>query len=278
MFLASLYQIQTHTMKKILITALALALPALGSAQTLMSGYNFGQFLGGGIPSLDGTTGAFVGSVGSNFTQNVQAPANSSGAFVGQNELPGDYSNGTGRAYWDGSNGSSNYAFNGIAIVATDTGANGVNSLTLPGYQMGLIGDDLNLGLTSTVAGNSISFLQNTVGFGDYAGPVANLTFAAASQLGSTINWSLLGTGLVGSTNVASGGNFAVYSIDLPAAFYGVAAAQLSAQFGGSVTIDNVQFNALVTPIPEPSTYAAILGALTLGVVAIRRRKSVVAA
>jgi len=48
-----------------------------------------------------------------------------------------------------------------------------------------------------------------------------------------------------------------------------------------SVLLDNVAiYGTAAAPIaiPEPSTYAAILAALTLGVVAIRRRKSVVAA
>ena len=96
---------------RFLLCVLALALPAWSSAQVqLISGYNFGQFLGAGYPSLNGATGDPVTSVGSNFRLTTQAPNSSSGDFVGLNATVGNYSNGFGRIYWDGTNGSS--AFN----------------------------------------------------------------------------------------------------------------------------------------------------------------------
>jgi hypothetical protein len=47
----------------------------------------------------------------------------------------------------------------------------------------------------------------------------------------------------------------------------------------GTFAIDRVTLNGTVTAVPEPSTYAAILGGVALlGVIAIRRRKQAVAA
>jgi len=46
----------------------------------------------------------------------------------------------------------------------------------------------------------------------------------------------------------------------------------------GNLLLDNIAIYGTATAIPEPSTYAMILGALCLGVVALRRRKSIVAA
>jgi len=50
------------------------------------------------------------------------------------------------------------------------------------------------------------------------------------------------------------------------------------AAISGNLQLDNFAIYGTATAIPEPSTYAMILGALCLGVVALRRRKSIVAA
>lgn len=266
-------------MNKILISAIALALPALASAQVqLMSGFNFGQFLGAGAPSVDATTFDTIGSVGANFRVTSQAPASSGGGFVGTNGLAGNYSvAGGGRAYWDGTNGSTTYDFtSGVQIVSANTGPNSVNSLTVQGYQMGVAGDDIGQGLRTNLANGRISFAGiNTSDYIDYT-PLnslqSNLTFAAAVTAPVTVNWFLNGSAVSFGSTVLSGG-MASYTVDLPSGFYGLAAAQLVAEFSGSALIDNVQFNGL-NAIPEPSTYAALIGFATFGVVALRRRKA----
>jgi hypothetical protein len=254
-------------MKKILISALALALPALASAQTqLISGYNFGQFLGSGPAALDATTFADATSIGSNFRLNVQAPSSSSGNNDIDAGDTGDYSNGFGRL---------NYNFASATVL--ETGANSINGMTVQGYSLALQGDEIGLALT--LSNSTFTFVQNTSGYADFvqgAGNLKNLSFAAASGSGATITWSIGGSS-VGSTSVAAGGAFGIYSLDLPDAFYGQNSVTLTGVVTGSASLDNVQFNG-VTAIPEPGTYAAILGALTLGVVAIRRRKAAVAA
>jgi hypothetical protein len=268
-------------MKKVIISAFALALPALASAQVqLMSGFNFGQFLGAGAPSVDATTFDTIGSVGANFRLNSQAPASSGGGFVGNNSLPGNYSvAGGGRAYWDGTNGSSLYDFSsGVQIVSVNTGPNATNGMTVQGYTLAFAGDDIGQGLGTNLANGRISFAGiNTSAFMDYtpAGAIqSNLTFAAAAATTPvTVNWYLNGSGVSFGSTVISGG-LASSAVDLPSGFYGLSSAQLVGEFSGSALLDNVQFNGL-TAIPEPSTYAALAGALIMGAVSLRRRLNV---
>lgn len=274
-------------MKKSLLLSFALALPLAASAQVqLISGYNFGQFLGGGAPSLDGTTGDTVGSVGANWAGTNAPPLESGGGYVGSNALTGDYSNGTGRAYWDGSNGSTAFSLNGTGIVAVDVGANAINGRNVYNTQMFLVGDDLNLALSTGGAG-SLAFVTNTIGFTDYnpdsfapvgLGNDANFTFAASTPGANvTINWLI--DGATFASTVISGSTFSAYSVDLPLSFYGDASATLVAQFGGSVMLDNVQFNGVTaSAIPEPSTYAMMAGGLALGIAVFRRRQAAAAA
>ena len=276
-------------MKKILLSALVLALPALASAQVqLISGYNFGQFLGGGYPSLDGTSGDPVPSIGSNYRLTSQAPGTSSGDYVGNNGTTGNYSTGFSRLYWDGTNGSSSYNYSaGVQITANDSfGVNTVNGQTVQGYTIAAQGDGLNLALTSNLTNGRLAFVTNTSGFADYdptafvnGGGVTsddNLTFAAAVSAPVTISWFLNGSGISFASTSVTGASMTSYSVDLPAGFYGISSAVLVGPVSGAAPFDNVQFNG-VSAIPEPSTYAACFGAAVLGLAAYRRRKQVAA-
>jgi hypothetical protein len=252
-------------MKKILLTAFARALPALASAQVqLMSVYNFGQFLGSGPATLNTTTFANASSVGSNFRLNSQPPSSSSGNNALAGGGPGDYSNGFGRLN-----------FNFANTTVAETGPNSSNSATVQGSNLALQGDEIGLALT--LSSQTFSFVQNTTGYVDFtpgAGVLKNLSFAAVSDAGATISWSLLGGSTFGSTTIAAGPTFSgssIYSVDLPAQFYGQSSVTLVGVVTGTFTIDNVQFNGA---IPEPSTYAAMIGALTFGLVALRRRRA----
>ncbi len=186
----------------------------------------------------------------------TQAPNSSSGDFVGNNGLTGNFSNGFGRLYWDGSNGSSNYNIaGGVQITATSVGPNSVNGATVQGYNLAQQGDGLNLALTTNVANNRVAFVQNTSGFLDFnptdftngpgVGSDANLTFAASVTTPVTISWYLSGSATPFATTSLSGVGMAAYSVDLPASFYGQNASTLVAQFSGTATIDNVQFNGI---------------------------------
>jgi autotransporter-associated beta strand protein len=251
-------------MRKYIVSIILWSLPVLSFAQIqLMSGYNFGQFLGGGPPSLNGETFDFVGSIGSNFRVDVQAPNDSDGGFVGNNSLTGGYTNGYGTLYWDGSNGSSSYDYSGgVELFVADVGVNAVNGATVQGYNIGAQGDSLNLALTTAVANNRLAFVQNTTGFSDYD-PAAhedgvnvndgNLTFAAAVNSPVTVNWYLNGSDTPFATTNLSGSDLTVYAVDLPDGFYDLAAANVVAEFSGTATIDNVQFNGFLGEPPPTS-------------------------
>ncbi len=101
-----------------------------------------------------------------------------------------------------------------------------------------------------------------------YLGLVANTSYTASltitrSGLSSIVSSTVNGF-TVGGT-VASGGQL---SFDTISIFTGGAAVPASSAF----TIDNV--NVTVTPVPEPSTYAAAIGALLVGVMVLRRRRA----
>lgn len=247
-------------MKKLLLTAVALALATASFAQVeFISGYNFGQFIGAGAPSLDGTTGDSVGSIGANWTRTTPPPLESGGGYIGTNGLTGNFSNGTGRLYWDGSNGSTAFDTTGFGIVAVDVGANSINGRNVYNTQMFLGGDDLNLALGTGGAGR-LAFVTSTLGYSDYnpdsfanagsPGTVndSNLTFAASTPGADvTITW-FIGTTQI-ATTVVSGSVFRVYAVDLPPAFYGLDTSQLIAQVGGNVVLDNIQFNGVTGPV-----------------------------
>ncbi len=109
----------------------------------------------------------------------------------------------------------------------------------------------------------------------------------------TTINWSYsldngatkIGTGL---SSVFTGAAFTNSTVD----FFGTGLESINAALTSASTVvlvgeivetgsarlnlDNIGVYGVATAIPEPSTYAAIIAALTLGVVALRRRKQVV--
>lgn len=221
---------------------------------TLMSGYNFGQFLGEGAPSLNGQTFDTVGFVGANWETNVPPPATSSGDFVGNNELTGGFENNTGRVYWDGTSGSSTYALDGTQITSVIVGPNAVNGATVvPGQTIAFLGDNQNLGLQTSLPNGILAFVQDTRGYVDYvpagANP-ANLTFAASVTTPVTVTFT---SGSFSQQVNLSGGFGTIYSVDLPSDFFGQESATLLATFSGIAILDNVQFNGSLGDVPAPS-------------------------
>lgn len=274
-------------MKKLLIASLVAIAPVIASAQVqLISGFNFGQFLYGGEPVVDYAGGALptVGSVSSNFGGLVSPGAQDGGVYkfgVGED---GTFTAGSSMLYFDGTNGSHNFdPFGGgtpgsvtVTELAAIDAANG--QTVVPTIQM-YSGDDNNASLRLTSSGsiNRFSIVTDTTGFTDYAsGQIpfdTNFSFASTAITGSGSVEFFLGATSLGSFSVNPGVNQA-FSMDLPPEFYGDSDATLIGVVTGDLSFDHIQINGFATPIPEPSTYAAILGVCTLGFAMLRRRQA----
>lgn len=274
-------------MKKLLLASLVAIAPAVASAQVqLVSGFNFGQFIGSGAPATDGTTGEPVGFISSNFGPGTQPGDADSGVFHANNAIATPYSAGSSILYFDGSNGSTAFDFAGgtdLSVIERGSPVP-VNSQTVNSLiQMALPGDVNNAGLrvTGGLLGKSFSIVTDTAAWADFA-PADftqsndfNFTFAAYALTGGsgTVQFSLNGVSLGGPINVL-GGEYQAFNLDLPANFYGQSTATLVATVTGDLAFDHIQINGL-TAIPEPSTYAAILGAAGLvGAMILHRKRA----
>lgn len=264
-------------MKKAILASLVLASGASAfAADSLIAGFNFGQFNGSGVPSTDGVDFTSAGSVAAGF-RGTSTPTNAdSGVYRANNGISGAYDPGYATWYWDGTNGSASFAFNGVDVAVVETSLNAVNSATVNGGN--LLGFDTNFaGLSFAVAGQKWSIVTNTVGYADTA-TAGNFTFAAYSSAGATVEWFLNGssTAFVTST-IISGTEYSAYTVDLPTEFYGQTSVSLQGRIssGSSVTFDNAQINGAVSAVPEPSAFAALAGLAGLAIAASRRRRSV---
>ncbi|MBW8781370.1 MAG: autotransporter-associated beta strand repeat-containing protein [Verrucomicrobia bacterium] len=138
----------------------------------------------------------------------------------------------------------------------TFTGATAVNAGTLATGSTGTFG----AGNVSVVSGAALTFGNNTS-----IADLSTLTLASTSTAGS-INLNFTGTETVGlvfdsvSSTYLAGGTYTATDLNTLLASLGG-----NAVFAGT---GSLSFSA----IPEPATYAAIFGALALGMVLIRRR------
>jgi hypothetical protein len=230
-------------MKKILLASAVFAAVSTVSAQEFVAAWDFASFTAGGT-SLD-TNFDFVED-SSDF---ISADYAGSGLFSWSGASP-DFS-----GFFSSSNLSSNTA----DIVADNFGLTqlgGGNGWTTAATDAA--------GLVLTFSGLDFSGL-----FG------ATLNFAALiTNFDNTDGAIVLGGGLSETINL-SGTDTAYNGIDI-SALDGVANASFTMTFTGitgaeTVRLDNVQ---IVSAVPEPSSFAAIFGALALGFTAIRRRRA----
>jgi hypothetical protein len=156
---------------------------------------------------------------------------------------------------------NSTLSFGTLSTTTTDPEAFGINTT-----DTALFTFELNLGS---------NFLDSTSG--------DSFSFAAIAQgnsSGATLSWEFSTNGGGSWSNITGfsqtlGNAYAVYSTD---ALDGLTGDVLirgtyaggSTGAGDSFGLDNVQFNG--TAVPEPSSFAAILGAVALGLAASRRR------
>lgn len=145
-------------------------------------------------------------------------------------------------------------------------------------------GNPFSLFLQPGVASqDSFAFAVNTTGYADLTMSFAVRT---TSTTATSIAWSYRPNPTaasipLGVTSSVGTGTFAVQSVDLTAVagFENQAEAVLIGTMIGvdvdsQLQLDNIQFIATATAIPEPSTWAAIIGGLALGAAALRRRKA----
>lgn len=288
-------------MKKILLAgAAALSLAAGASAQSyLIGGIGFEQLINDGFTYNVDFSAAF-GSVGGLYSDTT-LPGDSSNVF------PTPYVS-RATVFWDGSHLSSawlgedglnsagsvggfqNNNSTGEAITTTRRLNVGDPSLYNKGldtegiYQFANPNTQIDRALGLNLAsGNNLSFLIDSSGYA-----LDTIKFSAFMQTGASavINWgySLDGINVI-STGVQTsitGSVPVAYTADL-SAFSGVVSGDsdlvIVAQFvgtnGNTLVFDNAQFIGTQV-IPEPSTYAALLGAATIGFVLLRRRKTAV--
>jgi hypothetical protein len=270
-------------MKKQLATLLALAAPAAAFADVeLIAGFNFGQFVAEGQPSITGSSFADTGSIPSNYASGVAYPgAADSGISKTAENSDVVFSAGSGMVYFDGTNGSHNWTTPAVYVFFRNA-LEATNDVMVDGNSM-YPGDDLNAQLQFVSgAATDFSVVVNTVGFGDfnpagYAQPNDyNFTYAAYLPAGSaaSIEWFYDNQSL-GVQTFTPGVNETdrAFSVDLPAGFYGQSSATLVGRVTGNIAIDHLQINGVA--VPEPSSFAAVAGAMALGFVASRRRRSI---
>ncbi len=246
-----------------LVLGAAFALPASRAEIELIAGWNFGQFLSAGTPSVDGSTGTAVGSIVSNFSNTISPTEDDSGANHALNGIADVFSAGTGVLYFDGSNGSDAWDFTGgsdVIVVERGSPPNlvAVNHEMVNGSQM-FPGDANNAHLRfSSGANTDFSITVNTLGFSDYTpGDFSqpndyNFTFSAYNASGgsASIEWFVGETSLGSVTANGGSGNFQAFNIDLISEFFGQTNATLVAKVTGDLVIDHIQINGLRAVAP----------------------------
>jgi hypothetical protein len=243
-------------MKKIIPAFVAaIALAASGYGQAFTAVYDFSSVLSGSGGATDPTSvPSATGLVFGSFTA-IGTPANPNAA--GRFSFT-DWSTGatTGSDVFSGSVNTSEYFEVTIAPAASYT-----LDLTSIAFTVQRSGTGIRqYSVRSSLDGYGTNLFANispaNVSLSIVTGDVFQITDAATTaQNGSFV--SLSGSFL----NLAGPVTFRFYGWN-------------SEANTGTFSIDNVEFTgSSVTAIPEPSTYAAIMGVLTLGVVLYRRRQ-----
>ncbi len=188
------------------------------------------------------------------------------------------------------------YSFTGNVYTATSSNANitagafggsGTTSLTngTPVYSAGSGSYAISMsGFTGTAPGTSYFSVTLTPNSG-YQLDIASLSFGSRSTSTGPTAFAIRSSADNYAANLASGSltndgswySSGSISITLSAVttattlrIYGSGASSAA----GTLRLDDISFAGSVTPIPEPSTYAAIFGTLALVGVALHRRRA----
>lgn len=228
-------------MKKLIITLASASLAlSLATAQQFVAAWDFD---GSGVSGVGAGDGGL--DTDGNFTLD-------SSDFVSA-----DYS-GSGLFSWTGlDTNASGFQPNIISTNATDDVAGGVT--TLGGGFSFLVSASADAGDSFTLSGLDFTGLES-----------ANLSFGAQVQ-----NFDGSATVNVGGSATALSGADTEYNVDI-SSLDGLANQSIQFTFANFSGVENMvfdNFQVTATAVPEPSSFAALAGALALGFVATRRRK-----
>lgn len=297
-------------MKKLLVSSLLLA--ASASAQTtwtLVAGFDFYNGVAANSGFVDPITFDSLGYIGSNYSDIGDAPNLGDAYWPGVPEagLPPGYQP---RAFLhvDGTRGSDRWADaaagHNFELNSTGTAVNSaiyrvdgsniyspvrslgnINFNQGPSDQGATVGWGYDIYFSGTVASQGVvhrnfTFAVNTTGFGNF-----ELNFASKirNEEGPvTISWGIHSGGVttpLGLTTVVSETVYTRKVVDLTSlnAFNNRSEALLVGTITGlgpitELSMDNIQFLASAA-IPEPGTWAAIIGSIALGAAVIARRR-----
>jgi hypothetical protein len=267
-----------HIVSRSLLGAfLAAVVSSSASAQVeLIAGWNFGQFLGAGSPSTDGTSGDPIGFIASNYSGSVRPGIGDSGPERFGGSDPSAFSTGTGVlsfSGWDFVNGTD------VKVVELAPDFSSINTALANGLL--ITSGDPNAASLRFTAGSVTDFTisVNTSAFvdfapGDYAQPNDfNMTLSGYKASGAgaaSIEWLFQGSPI--GTSSTSSGTFVAFNLDLPANFYGQTNAVLTGRVTGDIVIDNVQINGVA--IPEPASFGTLAALAGLAFAGSRRRRA----
>lgn len=253
------------------VAAFALSL-ASAQAQEMVAGWDFSQYAGDSVNSIDGAT--FTETLNANYSDRdsngvgLEAGAfgtlHYDGAFGSTNVNP----DGTSDEIWPSSGNLSSNTNVGTKLfdsansqVSANEGAQQFNlALKL------LTQDAMSVVFAADTTSISTSFTDWSVSFagldltaGDASPANVDVSFSSDGvNYGATTTFNLTGIDSAFSTGTfADATQTAFFKFD----------------FGGTdLAVDNVGITGTV--VPEPSAFAAIAGALALGAVAVRRRRN----
>jgi hypothetical protein len=252
--------------------------------QQLIAGWDFNQYVGAGLNAItvdpDTTDAIFATTFDANYSS-LLVP----GGFTTNGVTSGTPANPFGTVYYNGQFGSTAVQTGrGLDEIAPFTGSllSNINTGGPFGRNTGLTSNGYEfaeeLSLYNTVSGSRAVFEADLTSI-NYTG--ANWTLSFAGKVAATgtttvgvefstdgVNFNNLG--VANLTNLDTPYSFAVAGNTSSTAYFRLTMNGLGVD---ATTIDNLGITASdLQVIPEPSTYAAILGALTIGFVALRRR------
>lgn len=255
-------------MKTKLLLLLGLSATVSASAQdTLIAGWDFGQFAFDGFAVTNPQTLEIVSSIDADYS-GATGLASTQPHEVGTGT---PFSAGRGVFSWlqaDADNQSVFGSSNGSTTVNTTT-------VSFPGTELSNLASDPSGQALNFFNAGGLSFTV-TVDLSGYSAPATAfpLAFAGYAEGATSISWSFNGTPSGLTTVLPGDSTYSAYNVALPGSYYGSVVTIVGTITGSDVmALDNFQVNGQA--IPEPSTCAAVAGVAGLGMFLVRRRSRV---